>query len=129
MVFVAWQHPRVAELSGTRGDPFEGRHAAKSTSQKANRTHDPQSASDRNLPVTHDLGRLRSRSDCGNAGAGRLGRRWTARRRGETWRKTKHAAGQDEKDGDLATGRSGGNRRLGVGGPRGAAAKPRKTKH
>ena len=64
VVFVAWEHPRVAELSGTRGDPFEGRHAVKSTSQKASRTHDPQSASDPNLPVTHDLGRLRSRSDC-----------------------------------------------------------------
>ncbi len=61
--------------------------------KKTNRTHDPQSASDPNLPVTHDLGRLRSRSDCGNAGAGRLGRRWTARRRGETGRETNHAAG------------------------------------
>src|SRR6202162_2985291 len=105
MVFVAWQHPRVAELSGTRGDPFEGRHAAKSTSQKANRTHDPQSASDRNLPVTHDPGRLRSRSDCGNAGAGRLGRRWTARRSGGTGTETNHTACQDEKVGDTATGR------------------------
>ena len=42
-----------------------------------------------------------------------MGRRWTARRSGEIGTKTNHAACQDEKDGDLETDRSGGNRRLG----------------
>jgi hypothetical protein len=93
VVFVAWEHPRVAELSGTRGDHFEGRHAAKPTLQKANRTHDPQSASHPNFPVIDNFGRLRSRTDFGNPGAGRLDRWWTARRCSQTGAETNHAAG------------------------------------
>ena len=97
VVLLAWQHPRVAELSRTRGYPFAGWCATQPTSQRANRAHDPQSASHPNFPVIDDLGRLRSRSDCGNVGAGRLDRRWTARRSGETGTETNHAACQDEK--------------------------------
>ena len=67
VVFVAWQHPRVAELGRTRGHPFAGRRAPKPTSQEANRAHNPQSASHPNFPVIDDLGRLRSRPDRGNA--------------------------------------------------------------
>jgi hypothetical protein len=50
-------------LSGTRGYPFAGRRAPKPTSQKANRAHDPQSASRSNFPLIDGLGRLGSRFD------------------------------------------------------------------
>ena len=42
VVFLAWQHSRVAELGRTRGDPFARRRASQPTSQKANRAHDHQ---------------------------------------------------------------------------------------
>ena len=41
-VLLAWQHPRVAELSRARGYPFAGQCATQPTSQKANRAHDPE---------------------------------------------------------------------------------------
>jgi hypothetical protein len=66
MVFLARQYSRVAELSGTRGYPFAGQRAPKPTSQKANRAHDPQSASHSNFLLFDDLGRLGSRVDFGN---------------------------------------------------------------
>jgi hypothetical protein len=108
----------LQNLVETRGDPFAGRLAPKPTPQKANRAHHPQSASHPTLLFIDDHGRLGSRFDCGNVGAGRLDRRRMARRSGETGTETNHAACQDEKDGDLATDRSGGNRRArcGMGG-------------
>ena len=67
VVFMAWKHSRVAELSGTRGDPFARRCAPKPTSQKPNRAHNPQSASRPNVPLIDGcLGRLGSRFDFGN---------------------------------------------------------------
>src|ERR1700747_2280070 len=101
MVFLAWQHPRVAELGRTRGDTLAGRRATQPTSQEENRAHILLSKSCPNFPVIDDLRRFGSRFDCGNARAGRLDRRWTARRRGQTGIETNHAAGQDEKVGDL----------------------------
>jgi hypothetical protein len=61
--------------------------------------------------IINDIGRLRSRSDCGNVGTGRLDSRWITRRSGETRTDTKHAPGEDEKAGDLTTFRSGRNQR------------------
>ena len=55
-----------AEFGGTSGYPFAGRRAPQPTSQKANRAHDPQSASPPNFPLIDDLGRLGSRFDFGN---------------------------------------------------------------
>src|ERR1700758_494239 len=111
MVFLAWQHPRVAELGRTRGDPLAGRRSTQPTSQKAKRAHEPRRTSRPNFPVIDDLGRLGSHFDCGNAGAGRLDRWWTAWRRSQTGTETNHAPGQDEKAGDLATDPSGRNQR------------------
>src|ERR1700757_587832 len=111
MVFVAWQHSRVTEFGGARRYTFAGRFAPQPTSKKANRAYDSQSVSRPNFPVIDDLGRLGSRFDCGNAGAGRLDRRWTAWRSGETRAETNHPARQDETIGDLETQFSAGNRR------------------
>ncbi len=111
VVFLAWQHPRVAELGRTRGYSFAGWCASKPTSQKANRAHDPQPASHSNFPVIDDFGRLRPRPDCGHTWAGRLDCRWTARRSGEAGTETNHAAGQDEKIGYLAAYLSGRSQR------------------
>jgi hypothetical protein len=111
MAAFQWQHPRVAEFGGTRRYPFEGRRAPKPTPQRANRAHDSQSALRPNFPVIDDLGRLRSHSDCGNTGAGWLGRRWTTRRSGQTGTETNHAACQDEKNRDFPAYPSGGNTR------------------
>src|SRR4029077_27658 len=104
-------HPRVAEFSGTSGDPFAERCATQPPSQNATSTHDPQSASPPNFPVIDDVGRLRSRPDCGNAGAGRMDRWWSARRSGKTGTKTNHTASQNEKIRNLETHFSRGNRR------------------
>src|SRR6266576_4154428 len=49
---------------------------------------------------------------------GRLDRRWTTRRCGQTGTEANDAACQDEKDGDLANDPSGGNRRAGYRHPR-----------
>src|SRR6201993_1162820 len=112
MVFVAWQHSRVTEFGGARRYTFAGRFAPQPTSKKANRAYDSQSVSRPNFPVIDDLGRLGSRFDCGNAGAGRVDRRWTAWRSGETRAETNHPACQDETIEDIETHFSGGNRRV-----------------
>ena len=118
VVSVAWQHPRVAEFGGTRGDPFAGRCAPEPTSQKANRADDPQSATLSSFPLIDDLGRLSSRFDFGDTGAGRLDRRWTAWRSGEAGIKTNDTTCQNEKIGNLAADPARRNRRVrhGTGG-------------
>src|ERR1700757_3638878 len=110
MVFVAWQHSRVAELGGTRGDPFAGRRAPQPVAQKANRGYAPPLIIVSCRSIIDDFGRLGSHFDCGNTGAGRLDRRWTTRRRSQTGTETNHAACQDEKAGHLTTYPSGRNR-------------------
>ncbi len=65
----------------------------------------------RTFPSSMTLEDSGSRSDCGNTGAGRLDRRWTARRSGETGTETNHTACQDEKVGYLAAYPSGRNQR------------------
>src|SRR4029077_20699913 len=91
--------------------PFAGRRAPKPVAQKANRCYALHSTSFPCLSIIGDFGRLGSRFDFGNTGAGRLDRRWTARGRGETGAEANHPAGQDEKAGDLSTYPSGRNRR------------------
>src|SRR5580692_5115737 len=113
MVFLAWQHSRVAEFGGARCYPFSRRCAAKPASQKATRTPYPKSASPPNFPLIGDLGRLGSLFDFGNTSAGRLDRRRRARCCGETGTETNHTACQNEKVGYLATHLSGRNLRSG----------------
>jgi hypothetical protein len=45
VVFLAWQHSRVAELGGTSGYSFAGRRAPKPVAQKANGGYAPHSTS------------------------------------------------------------------------------------
>src|ERR1700757_4673859 len=107
MVFVAWQHSRVAELGGPRSDPCAGRRAPHPVAQKANRGYAPQLIIVSCRSIIDDLGRLGSHFDCVTAGAARVDRQWTTRRRSQTGAETNRAACQDEKVGDLAAYPSG----------------------